>query len=1066
VPVFAQDTEKSYLESLLESTLSSDNMKVSVTGLKGALSSSAKIARIDFSDSNGVWLSIEKAALNWTRSALIQKRVKIKTLTADKITIFRKPAANEDAISPKAGVFRAPELPVSVSIQTISAKELILEDKVFGYAARLQLTGSIEIAGGTMNVSMQAQDLDNAGEFELKTAINIEDKAVLVHLKAKEAANGLIVNLLDIPGKPSLFVAIDGGGTNTALITDIHLETNGSDRLDGKVIISPKIIDDKTDGVQIAVDLTGDLAPLLKSEYQAFFGDHSTLKAVAQLRKNGEIIISGLDVQTAALTVKGHLALAADRTPTRINLVSRLENVNDAPVLLPLTGKETYVKSAKLILKYNANEPWFGAFQIWDLSRGDLFVEGLRLNGSGEIPEVFSTISASDIFFTANLDASATSVSHNNADLDHAIGADMRASGKVTLNKDKIVVISDLVFSDGNITAGFDGKVEGLDSALDITGELSAQINDLSAVSKIVDQDIQGETTLNAKGRIALLTGAFDLNIQTTGRSLSLGNSAIDPFITGENMAAVSMIRTRDGLLIEKLTLSSPQLSVNASGKMQNDQVSADLTAEINDLGVISDTLSGPLKAIGSLKQNGNTISVDFKTTGADGLKADITGAVPIDDGIWNLKMKGLAPLAFADSLLASSSIRARGNVLFDLGLNGQPSLVNVFGKISTKGARIDIPALQVLVQDIAANVDLADGTANTRVSANLSTGGQINGDGQISLNPAQDFPVDLKIQLKNITRENPSLYKTTINGNLALSGPALSGPTLRGQIDILETEINIQGALGPNSSDIPDIAHKNEPSASRMTRERAGMIVAETQSTDSNRPILLDLIINAPSRIFIRGRGLNAELGGRVQLTGTTQSVVPVGSIDLIRGRLVILSKQLALTEGKISMAGALDPTIRVVATSSSDGYETSVVISGLLSNPEFTFESSPELPEDEILAQMLFGSQLDQISPFQALQLAAAIRELTGKGRGGGFGLRSKLSLDDLSIGTDSDGTTGLRAGKYISDKVYTDVNIAGDGESEVSIHLDLNTNLSVKASVDEEGGSKFGFLYKKDY
>jgi translocation and assembly module TamB len=1042
-------------------------MKVSVTGMKGALSSSAKIARIDFSDSIGVWLSIENAELNWTRSALLLKQIKVKTLAADKITFFRKPVAGENTISPKAGTFRIPELPVSVSIQKISAKELVLEDTLFDRATRFQLTGSIEISEGNMDVSMKAHDLDNPGVFDLKIALDTNKKAVLIHLKAKEAANGLIVNVLGIPNKPSLSVAIDGGGTYTALITDVHMETNGRARLDGKVTISPKVINDKTDGVQIAVDLTGDLAPLLKNEYQAFFDGHSRLKAVAELRKNGEIIIPSLDVQTAVLNVKADLALAADRTPTRINLVSYIEDINEAPVLLPLTGPETYVRSAKLVLKYKTNEPWFGALQIWDVSRGELFMEQFQLNGSGEISEILSTAPASDIFFTANLDANATAVSHENADLDNALGADIHASGNVTLNEDKSIVISDLTFSDGNFTASFDGEIAGLDSALDTTGELSAQIADLSVLSKIIDRDIQGNTTLNAKGNVVLLTRAFDLDIQANGNSLALGNLAIDRLIAGENSTTVSMKRTQDGLFIERLSLSNPQLSVNANGQLQSGETNAALTVAINDLGIISDTLNGPLKADGSITQSGKLLSVDFKTTGAGGLMADITGSVPVDDGIWNLKMKGQAPLAFTDGLLASSSVRARGNALFDLALNGHPSMKNVSGKISTQGAMVEIPAHQLTVQNIAASADLTNGTARTRVSANLSTGGKITGEGQISLDPGQGFPANLKVQLNNIIQVDPSFYKTTINGNLELSGPILSGPVLRGQIDLSETEINIKGALGSALGYIPEIVHKYEHPTSRLARKRAGMIVTDKKGSAQSRPIVLDLMINAPSRVFIRGRGLDAELGGRIQLTGTTQSVAPIGSIDLIRGRLIILGKQLALTEGNITMAGALDPMIKIVATSNSSEYDTSVVISGLLSDPQFTFESSPKLPEDEILAQMLFGSELNQISPFQALQLAAALRELSGKGSPGlGGRLRDKLVLDDLSLETDTDGETGLRAGKYLSESVYTDVNIMGDGKSEVSIILDLKKNLSVKGAVGGDGNSTFGILYKKDY
>jgi translocation and assembly module TamB len=998
---------------------------------------------------------------------LLLKRIKAETLSADRITIYRKPASNIQSTSAAADTFRIPELPLSVNIKNISANELVLKKPVFGLATRLQLAGNIDITDGNMDVSLTAQNLDNEGIFDLKTILHADGKAVFIHLNAEEAANGLIANILDIPGKPSVLATIDGQGTTTALITDVNVKTNGSDRLTGQVIIAPNVVAAKADGVQVAVDLAGDLAPFFKSKYQDFFGNSNHLKAIAKLPESGEIFISGLDLQTDALSVKGILTLAADHTPTRINLVSSLKNENGTPVLLPLKGPEAYIQSAKLTLKYDVNEPWFGALNIWDFTRNGLSVESIQLNSSGENSDTFSKNSTSDLPLAAYFDAAATSISHTNTDFDRAVGDDIHASGKITYSKGEPVILSGLTLSDGNILAGFDGKIADLESALETTGKFSAQIADLSVISNIVGQDLQGKATLNAKGNVALLSGAFDLDIETTASSLSLGNPAINSLIQGENSAVVSMARTQDGLSIDKLSVSNPQLSINANGRMQNDQRDIDLTVKLYDMVNISETLTGPLNANGSIKQNGNDLIVDFETTGDGGLRADINGTVPVGNGDWNLKVNGKAPLAIADIILAKSSAQARGDAIFDLTMNGQPTLNNVSGNISTSSANVVLPTLQLSIQDIKTSMSLANGISTTHLSARLSSGGQIKADGQITLNQQQGFPADLRLQLNDITQEDPLTYKTTINGDIALSGPLLSGPTLSGKIDLTDTEINIKETGNQNVGFIPEITHKNEPQTSRLTRKRAGLIIADKKASNQTHPINLDLLINAPSHIFVRGRGLDAELGGAVRLTGTTQAVAPVGSIDLIRGRLVILGKQLSLTEGSISMVGTLDPTIRVVATNNSDGYETSVIISGLVSDPQFSFESSPKLPENEILAHMLFGTGIDEMSPFQAFQLASALRELAGNG-GPQIGdrLRSKLSLDDLSVETDDNGKAGLRAGRYISEKVYTDVNIMGDGKSEISINLDLSKHLSTRGAVSESGGTKFGIIYKKDY
>ena len=52
-------------------------------------------------------------------------------------------------------------------------------------------------------------------------------------------------------------------------------------------------------------------------------------------------------------------------------------------------------------------------------------------------------------------------------------------------------------------------------------------------------------------------------------------------------------------------------------------------------------------------------------------------------------------------------------------------------------------------------------------------------------------------------------------------------------------------------------------------------------------KPVIarLNLTINAPTGIFVRGRGLNAQVGGTVHVTGSSSAPNISGGFDLIRG-------------------------------------------------------------------------------------------------------------------------------------------------------------------------------------
>lgn len=88
-------------------------------------------------------------------------------------------------------------------------------------------------------------------------------------------------------------------------------------------------------------------------------------------------------------------------------------------------------------------------------------------------------------------------------------------------------------------------------------------------------------------------------------------------------------------------------------------------------------------------------------------------------------------------------------------------------------------------------------------------------------------------------------------------------------------------------------MTHVNEPAEVRATRARAGLLGDGNGGPGGSggaRPFGLDVTVSAPARIFIRGRGIDAELGGQIRLLGTTAQILPSGAFNLIRGRLDIL--------------------------------------------------------------------------------------------------------------------------------------------------------------------------------
>jgi translocation and assembly module TamB len=218
-----------------------------------------------------------------------------------------------------------------------------------------------------------------------------------------------------------------------------------------------------------------------------------------------------------------------------------------------------------------------------------------------------------------------------------------------------------------------------------------------------------------------------------------------------------------------------------------------------------------------------------------------------------------------------------------------------------------------------------------------------------------------------------------------------------------------------------------------------------------------------------VRGRGLDAELGGQVQLKGSAAAPRAIGAFNLIRGRFNILTRRLAMSRGTVTFTGSLIPLLDFSADTSAGNITASVVVRGLATNPTFEFTSVPALPQDEVLAILLFDRSLAKLSPLQIAQLASAIATLTGAGGGPGVldRLRSSLGVDDLDISTDETGAASVGVGKYLNENIYLGVKQGTvSGSSRVTIDLDITKSLKARGEVGADGKSKTGIYFEKEY
>jgi translocation and assembly module TamB len=167
------------------------------------------------------------------------------------------------------------------------------------------------------------------------------------------------------------------------------------------------------------------------------------------------------------------------------------------------------------------------------------------------------------------------------------------------------------------------------------------------------------------------------------------------------------------------------------------------------------------------------------------------------------------------------------------------------------------------------------------------------------------------------------------------------------------------------------------------------------------------------------------------------------------------------------VDLRGGFVPIIRLVAqTTTRTGLNTSIILEGEVTEPKLSVSSIPELPEDEVLAQLLFGRNLSSVTPLQAIQLASAIATLAGRGGGGIVeGFRDRLGLDNFDVTTDDQGNAAVQAGIYLTDQIYTEAILSAD-ETEINLNFDITRDVTLRGSVASDGDNAIGIYFERDY
>ena len=476
----------------------------------------------------------------------------------------------------------------------------------------------------------------------------------------------------------------------------------------------------------------------------------------------------------------------------------------------------------------------------------------------------------------------------------------------------------------------------------------------------------------------------------------------------------------------------------------------------------------------------GTSATVDAKLTAGSASNLTLKGTAPLSaNGALDLKLGGALDIGLLNPLLEAQGKHVSGALTIDTSVTGPTADPDISGTVKLANGSMKDYTQGVNLTDITGELTGSHGTLQIRSLTARAAPGNVSVTGTIGILQPK-MPVDVTLTAKNAQPIASNIITANMDADIHVTGTAREKLDITGKSRINRANIEIPSGFPPDVA----VLDVRRPGHAPPPKPETPLIIA------------LNLTVDAPRQILVKGRGLDAELGGELRIRGTTDTPVVGGSFDLQRGTFTLGNSPLTFSTGTVTFNGEglkkkIDPTLDFIASTQVVDVTATVKITGLADAPKIELSSTPDMPQDEIMARLLFGESAAQLSGLQVVEIGAALATLTGGG--GGLNplakIQKTLGLDRLTVGSTNNGTASntsgqqnqgysVEAGRYVSSRVFVAAKQDTTGGSHLEVDVDLTKHLKLQTRLgvggtnnqgttpENDQGSRVGIAYQFEY
>lgn len=465
-----------------------------------------------------------------------------------------------------------------------------------------------------------------------------------------------------------------------------------------------------------------------------------------------------------------------------------------------------------------------------------------------------------------------------------------------------------------------------------------------------------------------------------------------------------------------------------------------------------------------------DTLTLDVATTNEQGLRAEANVTLPTEASAKPFRVAIARQRPLRGRFFAEGEVRP----LWELFIGGDRSLAGFVhtegtlagtlaeprasGQISVDRGRFDDGVSGLSLREVSLRAAFTeDGVDVTEARGVDGHGGSVTGQGRVSLE--RDGVSNFRLDLKGFRLIDNEMATASASGQATIRRATDGKVTLTGDLTIDQAEVAADPPTpsGVVAMDVREVNRPDDLATTLPPRVRRGDGWA------------LDVKLRAPRRVFLRGRGLDVELSLDAHVGGTTTRADLTGTARVVRGDYEFAGKRFEFDDRSVVYLSTRPQNIRLQldAVREDPSLTVTVRIRGTAARPEITLVSSPSLPNDEVLAKVLFERSASQLSAVEAAQLASALSALSG---GGGLdvigNLRSFAGLDRLAFGGDEESGVTVSGGKYLTDDVYLELTGGGRDGPSAQVEWRIRKNLSLLSRIAGQTGNRLAIRWRKDY